>query len=96
MNCSLTSSGESFPLHVSKQPETESLTSAYRNASSSFLPVHSFNAGYQVYDTGNMESVVKDILAPHIQHTASDDRPIVVMTCGIAGMTLLYQPEFRC
>lgn len=32
-----------------------------------------------------MEATVQNTLAPHLQRTAEDDRPIVVMTCGIAG-----------
>lgn len=50
-----------------------------------------------------MASIVHDILAPHLHRTADDDRPIVVMTCGVAGsgkttlakyLTTLY-PSFH-
>lgn len=32
-----------------------------------------------------MASIVQEVLAPHLKHTPGDDRPIVVMTCGMAG-----------
>ncbi|KAF2822014.1 putative ATP/GTP-binding protein [Ophiobolus disseminans] len=32
-----------------------------------------------------METTIKNLLASHLQRTLDDDRPIVVMTCGIAG-----------
>lgn len=35
-----------------------------------------------------MASIVQGILAPHLHRTSGDDRPIVVMTCGMAGRQL--------
>jgi hypothetical protein len=33
----------------------------------------------------NMEAVVSDMLASYIQRSPEDDRPVVIMTCGMAG-----------